>query len=669
MKTKLLLLSVVLLGSCELLLNRFGPERCNGFVAACEADGVRAFCNGDDFIERELCEAGCLADFSECSLCGNGIVDASLGEVCDDGDLDAIVDGCNQACQIDAGFTCVNQPSECAATCGDTILDKSLGEVCDDGNSLNDDGCDQTCQLEVCGDGVINFSDGANLETCDDGNSLGGDGCSSSCTIENGFTCNNEPSECVESCGNNSADPGETCDDGCGGDGCSAADNGDTCDQFCQQEICGNTFIQNNEECDDGNTTSGDGCNNQCLDEFCGDGIENNSNTETCDDGNNINGDGCDANCEDELCGDGNLTLDEGCDDGNIVAGDGCDQNCQPESCGNSVIELGEECDDGNNVNNDECNNNCQFTCTTLSSGTLASFRDTDTGHCYVIPNQLRNWNDAKNDCNNRNSGSSTFRGHMATITTAKENAIVRALLVSTELWIGLTDQTDGTIGSQEGRFRWITGERLSPFMNFPNGEPSGGGGENCTSFLANSFFWHDVGCGAQFPYVCEFDFGKQCGNGIIEQGEKCYDGNTVDNDGCSANCQTFSCSQEAGAEQSLTANISDGCFVLFDTNRSFNAAQNDCKSRGGNLASATTSAENTILDQLENSNISFWIGLQDPIVENSFIWSTGEGFSFEDFPNSQPDDSGNEDCVEYTNNDDWNDLNCNTSRFYVCEF
>ena len=27
------------------------------------------------------------------------------------------------------------------------------------------------------------------------------------------------------------------------------------------------------------------------------------------------------------------------------------------------------------------------------------------------------------------------------------------------------------------------------------------------------------------------------CGNGIVERGEECDDGNTIDNDGCSSNC------------------------------------------------------------------------------------------------------------------------------------
>jgi len=43
--------------------------------------------------------------------------------------------------------------------------------------------------------------------------------------------------------------------------------------------VCGNNFVEEFEECDDGNTLDGDGCSTTCITEFCGDG--------TCNDGEN----------------------------------------------------------------------------------------------------------------------------------------------------------------------------------------------------------------------------------------------------------------------------------------------------------------------------------------------------------------------------------------------
>ncbi|MFP6683081.1 MAG: DUF4215 domain-containing protein, partial [Polyangiaceae bacterium] len=62
-------------------------------------------------------------------------------------------------------------------------------------------------------------------------------------------------------------------------------------------------------------------------------------------------------------CGDFLVQPGEDCDDGNMVAGDGCDNNCKTEAvvCGNSKVEAGEECDDGNMVLADGCDTSCKL--------------------------------------------------------------------------------------------------------------------------------------------------------------------------------------------------------------------------------------------------------------------------------------------------------------------
>ena len=65
--------------------------------------------------------------------------------------------------------------------CGDGNVDASLGEECDDGNQQDEDGCSALCIVEYCGDSVTQAAMG---ETCDDGNLVGGDGCSALCQTE-----------------------------------------------------------------------------------------------------------------------------------------------------------------------------------------------------------------------------------------------------------------------------------------------------------------------------------------------------------------------------------------------------------------------------------------------------------------------------------------------------
>ncbi|MEE2758167.1 MAG: DUF4215 domain-containing protein [Myxococcota bacterium] len=60
--------------------------------------------------------------------------------------------------------------------CGDGI--RQLDEECDDGNRDQNDGCTNSCNVAVCGDGLV-F---AGTEQCDDGNRNGGDGCEPGCT-------------------------------------------------------------------------------------------------------------------------------------------------------------------------------------------------------------------------------------------------------------------------------------------------------------------------------------------------------------------------------------------------------------------------------------------------------------------------------------------------------
>jgi len=78
--------------------------------------------------------------------------------------------------------------------CGNSFVE--TGEQCDDGNTINGDGCDSNCQIEVlsvCGNGLIESG-----EQCDDNNLVNGDGCSLICNIESGWTCNSEPSVCSQ---------------------------------------------------------------------------------------------------------------------------------------------------------------------------------------------------------------------------------------------------------------------------------------------------------------------------------------------------------------------------------------------------------------------------------------------------------------------------------------
>ncbi|HLD63747.1 MAG TPA: DUF4215 domain-containing protein, partial [Candidatus Peribacteraceae bacterium] len=98
---------------------------------------------------------------SSSNFCGNGVVEPEFGEQCDDGNIDN-QDGCNELCMLQI--------------CGDNVVQWS--EECDDGNTVNGDGCNAECYAESCGDGTVQPP-----EECDDGNSNNNDSCTNACLL------------------------------------------------------------------------------------------------------------------------------------------------------------------------------------------------------------------------------------------------------------------------------------------------------------------------------------------------------------------------------------------------------------------------------------------------------------------------------------------------------
>ncbi len=318
-----------------------GSDCTNGGSAAC-ASGV---C--DTTATPDTCEGA--------GTCGNGVVEA--GEACDDGNGTS-GDGCSATCFVDGlpiGSNCTNggsaacavgvcdateTPATCepANSCGNGVLE--AGELCDDGNGTSGDGCSATCFVDNLPNGVdclVNGAAACASGLCD--------------TTETPATC--EP---ANSCGNGVVESGEACDDGgtVPNDGCSAtcfveqqADGSDCtvggnaacasglCDttetpNSCEAtDTCGNSVVEGNEVCDDGNTTAGDGCDGECLLEL-GAG--------PCTDSTQCGSGVCNKLAAIPVCavpvgcGNGVLDADEACDDGNLRRGDGCGESCTLEN-------------------------------------------------------------------------------------------------------------------------------------------------------------------------------------------------------------------------------------------------------------------------------------------------------------------------------------------------
>ena len=334
---------------------------------------------------------GCTFECKD-AFCGDGNrrTDLPVGhsdyEECDDGAANSDLGACSTSCTI--------------AMCGDdnlrvdiTDVDDPLYEACDDGDQNSDttpNACRIACEDPTCGDGV---TDPINNETCDDSNVVTTDACIEcrdatcgdgfveagveECDLGDGNNSNSMPNVCrttceLPSCGDDTIDDGEACDDG--------ADNSDTnanaCRTSCQEASCGDNVQDDDEDCDDANLDDTDSCTQLCEDAVCGDGHKRTDlpvtdpDYEACDDGNNDDTDGCTQLCELPRCGDGDVQFGEECDDGDALNSDNgaCSSSCTITICGDGNPRTGlpvtdpdyEECDDGNTSNVDTCTNTCE---------------------------------------------------------------------------------------------------------------------------------------------------------------------------------------------------------------------------------------------------------------------------------------------------------------------
>lgn len=403
--------------------------------------------------------------------CGNGTVDP--GEQCDGGA------NCSSTCKL-------------IPVCGNAVVEGA--EFCDDGNTTSGDGCTWDCRREGCGNGTLDTT-----EQCDDGNTSNGDGCRGNCT--------------TEICGDGLVDPGEQCDD-------KNTVETDGCLQTCiRGPVCGDGQREGIEQCDDGDDIDTNACRNDCILSFCGDSIVNN--TEECDHGGTANAN-CSWNCLNKICGNGRLDDGEACDDSNVVSGDGCSSTCTKEGCGNGVLEAGEACDYAIAGQAEICRSNCTLRrCGDFirDPGEGCDDGDTTAGDGCSATCQVEGFCgdgtiDANEECDYLNDPAC----NNLCLRTGCGNGYVEA---GEECDDGNSIDTDGCRSDcriprcGDGVTDTHRGERCD------DGANNGATATSCSLYCV-------------LPAVC--------GNGVLEGNEQCDDGNSINTDGCTSDCRFAGC-------------------------------------------------------------------------------------------------------------------------------
>jgi len=380
--------------------------------------------------------------------------------------------------------------------------------------------------------------------------------------------------------------------------------------------------------------------------------------------------------CEFATCGDGFVSSNETCDDGNAIDGDGCDTNCEPTACGNQIADPAEGCDDGNLVDGDACPSTCSWPCgDVLHPETVL---ETSMG-CYASVDKDVTYDEAVARCTGAG-------GSLLHVAAARENTDIRALSFGSS-WLAISDTMS------DGAFGWDDGIDTS-YRSWGNSQPNNSvDARDCGLAYSWNGTWATVRCSNHASFVCEF---PTCGNGTIDGLETCDDGNFVDGDGCDSNCVatgcgngnlnagedcddgnlvdfdgcpstcTFPCGDGSGA--SGFAQNSLGCYLRFSDSRSWSDAVATCQTKGGTLLHPTSDYESALMRRFIGT-APVWLGLNDIDVEGTYVWADGIASSYLAWSPSEPNNSGgDEDCGEFMTNGQFNDLTCSQSRRYVCE-
>ena len=92
------------------------------------------------------------------------------------------------------------------------------------------------------------------------------------------------------------------------------------------------------------------------------------------------------------------------------------------------------------------------------------------------------------------------------------------------------------------------------------------------------------------------------------------------------------------------------------------------CECGGADLVSIASQAEDNFVASLIGSEES-WIGLNDLATQETYVWTDGTTFSYNNWNTNQPSNTNNnQDCVKMKTDGKWDDVTCSKSIKYVCE-
>lgn len=218
-------------------------------------------------------------------------------------------------------------------------------------------------------------------------------------------------------------------------------------------------------------------------------------------------------------------------------------------------------------------------------------------GHIYALYDNALSWENAKKKAEE-------FGGHLATINSEEEQAIVNELLASGNkkgYWLG---------GYKDNQWKWITGENFSYNNWAPNQPDNAHNQEDKLMAFKNDDFeigsWNDawnedyVGMG----FVIEYEnLNDKATKSVVYNGKK---------------------------------------YIRYDRGLPWNEAQKFCESQGGNLAMAKDAEIQRVLNELTQDGRQFYfLGLTN-LQDNKWKWLDNSDMDHSNWDDQEPTNTGN---------------------------
>jgi len=250
---------------------------------------------------------------------------------------------------------------------------------------------------------------------------------------------------------------------------------------------------------------------------------------------------------------------------------------------------------------------------------------------CYVFHGQTKTWREAQEACKAEGKG-----GSLVKISSHAENDYIWEVLMQANsdlnAWLGGNDK------QSEGNWVWSRDNSTVDYKNWYHTEPNNAGkdGEDCME-IKSSGTWNDNACFKNRTFICEQNLAGA---------------------GCSSGYTQFESS----------------CYKLHQAKKSWDHALKQCKSEGGDLVKITSTDETAFIWETllgEDPDARAWAGGNDHDQEGTWVWSVdGSTLESEGYTNwyGEPNNSGNEDCMEIRDGGTWNDNKCDNQRSYICQ-